>query len=166
MIYDIVSNGKRYRVTVEEIVEALVKEKMSLSDTGLQLIKSFEGFRDKAYKCPSGVWTIGYGHTKGVKEGDVVSDAAAEKFLKEDVADAENCVNAIQTFYGFNQNQFDALVSFTFNCGAGNLTKLHDNLKRDKPTIGDKILLYTKSNGKELAGLVRRRKAENQLYFM
>lgn len=145
---------------------------MKLSKTGLELIKKYEGLRLLAYDDMQpgktitdksqikGTLTIGYGHTGGVTVGQTITRERAEAYLKDDVATAEQAVNAIER--DFNQNQFDALVSFTYNCGAGNLRTLCKN--RDVDTIGEKLILYTKSCGKELAGLVTRRKEEQKLY--
>ena len=133
---------------------------MKTSDRGIALIKSFEGCRLTAYLCPSGVWTIGYGHTSGVKKGQVITLAQAESFLKSDLEKYEKYV--IETGLVLNQNQFDALVSFTYNCGNGNLKKLING--RTLPEIADAMLLYNKSNGKVLAGLTRRRQAERELF--
>lgn len=137
---------------------------LSISKKGLAIIKEFEGCVLTAYKCPAGVWTIGYGHTAGVKAGMAISAAVAEKFLKEDCKWAENAVNKWAAKYNWNQNQFDALVSFTFNCGAGNLETLLAGGKRSIAEISEKILLYNKANGETLAGLVRRRAAEKALF--
>ena len=133
---------------------------MKISSKGLAIIKKYEGCRLKAYRCPAGVPTIGYGHTAGVKMGQTITQAQADTYLKQDVAWAEKAVNNLKK--GFNQNQFDALVSFTYNCGIGNLTTLCKN--RDITTIGEKIVLYNKANGKVLAGLKKRRLEEQALY--
>ena len=138
---------------------------MKISDKGIKLIKEFEGLRLEAYKCPAGVWTIGYGHTKGVMEGDKITGTEADSFLRSDVASSERTVSAYEGLYHFNQDQFDALTSFAFNCGSGNFRKLIDNGRRDLKTIGDKILLYNKAGGKTLPGLDRRRKAERDLFL-
>ena len=129
---------------------------MKTSEKGIALIKSFEGCRLTAYLCPAGVWTIGYGHTAGVSNGQAITQEQADSFLKADLEKYEKYVNA--TGLTLNQNQFDALVSFTYNCGAGNLKKLIAN--RTLPEIADAMLLYNKGGGKVLAGLVRRREAE------
>ena len=134
---------------------------MKTSDRGIALIKSFEGCRLTAYLCPAGVWTIGYGHTAGVTQGQAITHAQADSFLKADLEKYEKYVNA--TGLTLNQNQFDALVSFTYNCGAGNLKKLIAN--RTLPEIADAMLLYNKGGGKVLAGLVRRREAERKLFL-
>ena len=134
---------------------------MKTSDKGIALIKSFEGCRLTAYLCPAGVWTIGYGHTAGVKKGQVITQTQADAFLKSDLEKYEKYVTA--TCLVLNQNQFDALVSFTYNCGAGNLKKLIAN--RTLSEIAEAMLLYNKSNGKVLAGLTRRRQAERELFL-
>lgn len=133
---------------------------MKISNKGLAIIKKYEGCHLTAYKCPAGVPTIGYGHTSGVKMGQTITQEQAEAYLKQDVAWDEQAVNALGR--EFNQNQFDALVSFTYNCGAGNLKKLCAD--RDLETIGKKITLYNKAGGKVLAGLTRRREEEQALY--
>ena len=117
---------------------------MRTSDRGIALIKSFEGCRLTAYLCPSGVWTIGYGHTAGVQKGQVITQAQADAFLASDLQKYEKYVTA--TGLVLNQNQFDALVSFTYNCGNGNLKKLIKG--RTLPEIAEAMLLYNKSNGK------------------
>ena len=137
----------------------------SISITGLVLIKNFEGLRLTAYKCPAGVPTIGYGHTKNVKMGDVITLDQANLYLLQDLKGSIFCVNEYDKIYNFTQNEFDALVSFTFNCGKGNLTKLTGKGTRSKALIGQKILEYNKSGRKVLNGLVRRRQAEHDLYF-
>lgn len=136
---------------------------MNISQEGLELIKSYEGLRLTAYKAVSTEehWTIGYGHYGAdVKQGMTITQEQAEAYLKADCKSAERAVNAISRC--FNQNQFDALVSFTYNCGAGNLKKLCSG--RTIEEIGEKIVLYNKAGGKVLSGLVRRRKEEQALY--
>lgn len=135
---------------------------MKTSKNGIELIKRFEGCVLSAYKCPAGVWTIGYGHTAGVKQGQTITKEIANSYLRHDLERFEMFVtyNAPKNI---NQNQFDALVSFTYNCGIANLKTLVKN--RNINEIGKAILLYNKARGKVLTGLVRRRKAENELYF-
>lgn len=135
---------------------------MKTSNRGIELIKSFEGCHLTAYKCPAGVWTIGYGHTTGVKQGQTITQAQADAFLISDLAKYEKYVNA--TGLELKQNQFDALVSFTYNCGNGNLKALIRD--RTLKEIGEAILLYNKSGGKVLNGLVRRRQAEHDLFVL
>ena len=133
---------------------------MKINDEGLKLIKSFEGCRLKAYRDAVGVWTIGWGHTAGVKEGQYITQAQADLLLLSDLAKFEDAVERLGM--NFNENEFSALVSFAYNCGVGNLNKLCKG--RTKPEIASKMLLYDKAGGKVLAGLTRRRKAENELY--
>lgn len=137
---------------------------MKLSKTGLDLIKSFEGCRLIAYQCAAGVWTIGYGHTKGVKAGDKITQAEAEKLLEQDCSRFVIHVNDVNDtyHYNFNQNEFDALVSFAFNIG--NIRGLTLNGQRNKFQIGYNMQYYCNAGGKKLAGLVRRRAAEYDLY--
>lgn len=134
---------------------------MNISQKGLDLIKKYEGCHLEAYLCPAGKWTIGYGHTSGVKKGMKITQEQADQYLMQDCASAVKAVNVLGR--NLNQNQFDALVSFTFNCGAGNLKTLCHN--RTLGVISEKILLYNKSGGKTLTGLVRRRKEEQALFL-
>lgn len=135
---------------------------MKTSKNGLDLIKKFEGCVLTAYKCPAGVWTIGYGHTAGVKEGQTITKAKALSLLKKDLEIYENHVKRIVKLE-LNQNQFDALVSFCYNCGAGCLTTLTKG--RSIEQIADAIPLYNKAGGWVLAGLVKRRDAERELFL-
>lgn len=134
---------------------------MNISKNGLDIIKKYEGLHLEAYLCPSGVWTIGYGHTSGVKKGMKITLEQAEEYLMKDCTAAVKAVNALGR--NLAQNQFDALVSFTFNCGAGNLKTLCHN--RTLAVIAEKILLYNKSGGKVLSGIVKRRKEEQALFL-
>lgn len=135
---------------------------MKISETGLNLIKEFEGCRLTAYKDPAGIPTIGYGHTKGVKLGQKITQAQADEYLRQDVASAEKAVSKYK--YNYNQNQFDALVSFTFNCGAGNLKLITSNGNRTLEQISARLPNYVKAGGHVLAGLIRRRAAEKKLF--
>ena len=137
---------------------------MKTSSKGVSLIKSFEGCRMKAYKCPAGVWTIGYGHTAGVKEGDTITQDKADDYLRNDLEKYEKAVMNYDGIYHFNQNQFDALVSFTYNCGVGNLKNLTQSGKRTISQISTKLPLYNKAGGVVLRGLQRRRAAEKELF--
>lgn len=136
-----------------------------ISNSGLNLIKRFEGCRLQAYKCPAGVWTIGYGHTTGVYAGMSITQSQAEDMLRSDLERYEKPVRNYDNRYHWNQNQFDALVSFTYNCGAGNLNKLLANGSRTVQQIADSLPNYNKGGGKVLAGLVRRRKEERELFL-
>jgi len=95
---------------------------MKISDEGLALIKHFEGCRLEAYLCPAGVWTIGYGHTRGVKDGDVIDQEAAEAYLIEDLEEFEGYVNSMVEI-ALKQNEFDAMVAWVFNRGPGLTSK-------------------------------------------
>lgn len=140
---------------------------MKTSDKGLDLIKSFEGLRLTSYLCPADVWTIGYGHTRGVKPNQTISEAQAESLLKGDLLSFEKSV--LSHKLELNQNQFDALVSFVYNLGAGNFSRstLLRKIKANPndPSIEDEFLKWNKAGGKVLEGLTRRRKAEADLYF-
>lgn len=132
----------------------------TINDVGLKLIESFEGLRLTSYQDSVGVWTIGYGHTKGVTQGQTITQQQAEAFLQQDLAVAEAAVNGHGL--ALTDNQFAALVSFTFNLGGGNLNKL---LKNGLAAVADRILLFDHAGGKALAGLTRRRAAERALYL-
>ena len=140
---------------------------MKTSPKGIALIKEFEGLRLKAYKCPGGVWTIGYGHTAGVKSGMVITEAQAEEYLKADLIAFERYLNGLGL--ALNQNQFDALVSFIYNVGTGNfsnstlLRKVRANPQDN--SIMDEFLRWVYSKGRVLPGLQRRRLDEMKLYF-
>ena len=136
---------------------------MKISQKGIDLVKEFEGLYLTAYRCPAGVWTIGYGHTGDVKPGQVITAEQAEELLRADMINSEKKVAKYDSTYHWNQNQFDALTSFVFNLGS--IDQLTANGTRDIATIADKMLLYNKAAGKVLAGLVRRRKAERGLFL-
>lgn len=139
---------------------------LKISQNGINLIKQFEGCKLTAYKCASGVWTIGYGHTAGVKQGQAITQAQADNYLKSDLTKYENYVNNYVKV-PLNQNQFDALVSFTYNCGGGalkNSTLLKKLNAKDYTGASSEFLRWNKSKGKVLTGLTRRRKAEKALF--
>jgi lysozyme len=139
---------------------------MKISDEGLALIKHFEGCRLEAYLCPAGVWTIGYGHTRGVRDSDVIDQEAAEAFLIEDLEEFEGYVNSL-TEVALKQNEFDALVAWVFNLGPGNfkestlLNRINYGPISDVPS---QIKRWNKAGGKVLEGLVKRRAAEAALW--
>lgn len=137
------------------------------SQEGVDLIKAFEGRRLRAYRCSAGVWTIGYGHTGDVKPGDRISPDKAEKLLREDLRKFEDGVS-IRVQVPLTQNQFDALVSFSFNVGIGALgrsTLLKKLNKKDYRGAANEFRKWNKGGGRVLAGLVRRRKAERALFL-
>lgn len=136
---------------------------MKTSAEGIQLIKKFEGCVLKAYKAVDTevYWTIGYGHYgPDVHQGDVITMERATELLQQDLDRFEKAVDHAGNW---TQSQFDALVSFTYNCGPGNLGRLVYG--RNKAQIADAMLLYVKSGGLTLQGLVRRRKAERELFL-
>jgi len=137
---------------------------MKTSDAGINLIKKYESCQLTAYKCPSNVWTIGYGHTHGVTQGMTITQEQADNFLRSDLSNAEKYVGVYAPIYHFSQNQFDALVSFTFNCGAGNLKKLVNGGMRTIYEISEAIPSYNKSRGVVLKGLVKRRADEKAMF--
>ena len=140
---------------------------MKTSHKGIALIKEFEGLRLKAYKCPGGVWTIGYGHTAGVKPGMVITETQAEEYLMADLIAFEKYLNDLRL--AINQNQFNALISFIYNVGTGNFSS-STMLRKVKAnpldnSIMDEFLRWVYSKGRVLPGLQRRRLAEMKLYF-
>ncbi|WP_313284644.1 lysozyme [Stutzerimonas kunmingensis] len=139
---------------------------MHTSQKGLDLIKSFEGLRLSAYKCPADVWTIGYGTTAGVKPGQNITKERAEELLREDVKRFEAQVLRLVKV-PLTQGQHDALVSFVYNLGAGNLS--NSTLLRllnagDYAGAAAQFDRWNKAGGKVLAGLARRRAAERALF--
>src|SRR5690625_740647 len=145
------------------------------SQVGVDLIKEFEGLRLTAYQDSVGVWTIGYGHTNNtasadkypVYAGQTISKAKAETILKADLITFENAVNNYVTV-SINQNQFDALVSFSFNLGAGALrtsTLLQKLNNGDVNGAANEFGRWVNAGGVQLPGLVRRREAEKQLFL-
>lgn len=141
---------------------------MKITNEGINLIKKFEGLELKAYLCPAGVWTIGYGHIKGVKKGQVITQLEADNLLKEDLSSFEKGVTSLIKS-NINENQFSALVSFAFNLGLANLkssTLLRKvNSNPNDRTIVDEFIRWIYAGGKQLEGLKRRRQAEAYLYF-
>ena len=144
---------------------------MKISEEGLEIIKHFEGCELEAYKCAAGVWTIGYGHTKDVQEGDTWSKEKAEHMLSKELEDEyEHYVNSLVTV-PMNQCQFDALVSWVYNLGPANL-KVSTLLKKlnagDYEDVPNQIKRWNKAtvNGerKVLPGLTRRREAEATMF--
>lgn len=138
----------------------------TVSENGIKMIKSFEKPKLKAYKAVSTekYYTIGYGHYgSDVTKDMIITQSQAEQLLKQDLENAIRHVNGYMKTYDFNQNEFDAMVSFAFN--VGNITQLTKLGTRNKTTIANKILQYNKSGGKVLNGLVTRRKKERELFL-
>lgn len=140
---------------------------MKTSDAGLNLIKQFEGLSLKAYKCPAGVWSIGYGSTSGVKQGMVITERQAVERLKQDVRVAEVVLNKLDV--NFAQCQFDSLCSFIFNLGAGafatSTLKKKIVARADDEAICAEIVKWVNAGGKPLVGLKRRRVAEANMFI-
>lgn len=162
------SGGQKSKPESAKQPQASSNGEMSISDRGVELIAKYEGCRLEAYKCPAGIWTIGYGHTAGVQPGQTLpSQEAAKALLKEDLkkygGHVNNCVKNGHISFPLNQNQFDALTSFCYNCGSGTLQKLVSG--RDAATVAEKLLLYNKGGGKVLPGLVKRREEERALFI-
>lgn len=133
----------------------------------IPLIKEFEGCKLKAYKCPADVWTIGYGHTYGVKEGDEITQQEADRLLADDVNSFTAGVQRLVSS-DINRNQLGALVSFAFNLGLGNLR--HSTLLKlvnagDFVGAANQFPRWNKAGGKVLPGLTRRREAEKKLFL-
>lgn len=140
---------------------------MKTSAQGIALIKRFEGFRQNAYQDVVGVWTIGYGFTKGVQAGDIMSRAQADERLAEELRDYEQAVMRA-TGGDVTQSQFDALVSFAWNVGAkgmagSSVIKAHK--RKDYQAAARAFALWNKAGGKVWPGLTRRRAAEAALYL-
>lgn len=140
---------------------------MRTSKNGIDLIKKFEGIKTKAYKCPAGVWTIGYGHTKNVQKGDTCTMAQAVEFLKEDLRVFECAINDLVKVE-LNQNQFDGIISFVYNVGIGAFqdSTLRKFLNAGHfPLAAGQFDRWNKAGGVVLEGLVRRRAAEKELFL-
>ena len=139
---------------------------MKTSEVGIELIKEFEGCKQVAYQDSVGVWTIGYGHTKDVYEGQLAIKKTIERWLQEDLEEFESYVSKLVKVE-LNQNQFDALVAWTYNLGPTNLkesTMLRKLNYGDYESVPDEMRRWNKAGGEVLNGLVRRRDAEANLF--
>ena len=139
---------------------------MQISQEGLALIKKFEGCELEAYKCPAGVWTIGYGHTKDVKEGDKINKDEANYLLQEEMIEFERYIDDMVEVE-LNQSQYDALCAWVYNLGPSNLgsSELLKVLNEGKyEEVPQQIKRWNKANGEVLTGLIRRREAEALLF--
>lgn len=152
---------------------------MKLGIKGEQLIKSYEQLRLRAYAATAderkrGIWTIGWGHTKGVKEGDVCTQEQAQEWFDEDTAEAVKCVND-HVKITLSQNEFDALVSFCFNVGAGRVEPRKDGFITSTllkllnshaiEAAANEFLKWNKQSGVVLSGLTKRRLEEKALFL-
>lgn len=145
----------------------LSKTRMQISDSGIMLIKNFEGLRLTAYQCSAHVWTIGYGHTAGVKPGDTITEGQAEQFLRDDLDQFEAAVYRLVNVT-LSQHQFDALVSFTFNLGEGNLknsTLLKKLNAGDYSGAAEEFPRWNRADGRVVEGLTCRRLAERDMFL-
>lgn len=142
-------------------------KRMKISNCGLDIIKEAESLALTAYLCPAKVWTIGYGHTKGVKQGDKITYSKAEDLLREDVASAEKVLNGMNI--NFTQHQFDALCSFIFNIGAATFkgSTMYRLILQDADDkqIAAQFARWNKAGGKVLNGLTKRRAQEAKLFL-
>ena len=140
---------------------------MKSSELLINKIIEFEGCKLTAYKCPAGVWTIGVGHTKGVKQGQTITKAQAMTLLKGDLLPCENYVNNLGVCK--TQGQFDALVDFAFNLGTAALGRstLLKYIRAKKPEqyIREEFAMWVNSKGMRLKGLVIRRAWEADRYY-
>jgi len=140
-----------------------------INEAGLELVKSFEGLRLDAYRDPVGILTIGWGSTgPHVKEGMAITPEEAEALLKTDLARFERGVDIMTQGVPTNDNQFSAFVSLAFNIGLGAFatsTALKRHKMKNHIGAANAILMWNKSKGNILPGLVRRREAERKLYL-
>jgi lysozyme len=139
---------------------------MNISKEGIALIKRFEGCETKAYQDSVGVWTIGFGHTKDVKEGDEITTELAEIMLEEEMPEYEGYINDMVKV-DLEQCQFDALCSWVYNLGPTNLSestllKVLNEKKYDEIPV--QIKRWNKAGGQVLEGLIKRRGAEALLF--
>lgn len=140
-----------------------------INQSGLEIIKEFEGLRLEAYLCPAQVWTIGYGTTRGVKPGMNITQEKAEALLRDDVGSFERIIQKTLGSIDLDDNQFSALVSLCYNCGAAPI-KQGNTIRRtlesgDYQGAADGFLLWRKAGGRVLEGLVRRRQRERNLFL-
>ena len=144
----------------------MIRNKMKISENGLELIKKFEGCETTAYQDSVGVWTIGFGHTKGVEEGQTCSIEDAESMLADEMDEYEGYINNMVKVE-LQQHEFDALVALVYNLGPTNLgestmLKVLNGGQFDR--VPDEMNRWTRAGGKILEGLVRRRQAESLMF--
>ena len=140
---------------------------MKTSQHGIDLIKEYEGFRARAYRDPVGIWTIGYGFTEGVEDGDTTTRAEADARLQRELVKYERAVLRA-TGGNVTQNQFDALVCWAYNVGtraAQQSTLMRLLNAGDVAGAADQFLRWNKAGGVPLPGLTRRREAERELFL-
>lgn len=146
---------------------------MKVNKLGIDMMHHFEGCKLEAYQCSAKVWTIGWGNTfykdkKPVKQGDKITQEQADELFEIVMNEFSNDVRKLLT-KELNENQFSALVCFTYNVGIGNLRKStllrKVNVNPKDETIANEFLRWNRAGGKVLRGLTRRRQAEADLYF-
>jgi lysozyme len=142
-------------------------ELMKISNSGLSLIKRYEGCKLAAYKDSVGVWTIGWGNTSHAKAGMTITQQQAETFLKNDIKPIETLLNGMGVT--LKQNQFDALCSFIFNLGVGNFNsstmKKYIVAKCSDIDVTDQMVKWCNAGGRPLLGLRKRRVSEANMYL-
>lgn len=140
---------------------------MKTNNAGILIIKKWESCKLTAYLCPAGKWTIGWGHTGNVKEGDKITLAQAETLLRMDLVSREKWLTNLNL--KMNENQFTALISLIYNIGQGNFLKspVYKLVKENPldPAIKLAFLRHVYAAGKKLPGLEKRRLEEIELYF-
>lgn len=158
---------------VVELLERAIKllqeqaEPQHINEAGLAIIKESEGLRFRAYRCPAGVWTIGYGHTLNVLKGDTCTEEKAAEWLRKDCERAEQAIEQLVTV-PLTDNQFSALVSWVFNLGPEALkesTLLRKLNAAEYAAVPGEMKKWNKANGVTLNGLVARRKKEAALWL-
>lgn len=131
----------------------------------MNLIKLFEGLHLRAYRDPVGIATIGYGHTSGVRMGDEITEEQANNLLVLDMKPIIKKLESYDSKYHWNENEFNALLSFAYNLGVVSIDQVTASGTRTKGEIASKMLLYYNAGGKRLEGLVRRRQKEHDLFI-
>ena len=155
-----------FRSILGRLTQTTRESNLKISQEGLSLIKKFEGCELEAYKCAAGVWTIGYGSTKGVEEGNTITQEEADKLLLDEMEEYEGYINDMVKV-DLKQNEFDALVSWVYNLGSSNLsssTLLQKLNTKEWDDVPNQIKRWNKAGGKVLQGLIRRREAEALLF--
>ncbi len=138
-----------------------------MNQAGIDLLTHYEGFRENAYRCPAGIWTIGFGFTDGVQPGDRMTLAEGQERLRDELKTRGEDVRNVCTRPP-NENEFAAMLSLAFNIGQGAFsgsTVLRKHNLGEQAKAADAFLMWVKARGKVLPGLVRRRRAERLLYL-
>lgn len=140
---------------------------MKVTNKAISILTKYESFQPRAYRCPAGKVTIGYGHTKGVKMGQVITEAKAVQLLREDIAEVEDYIT--RRHPNLTQNQFDALTCLVFNIGIGHYSRYYISALIENNAPAESItrawLNICYAGGKRLKGLERRRAEELELFL-